>query len=146
MIEKLDVHAAAGAGAVADVVRAEAEFAFPIYFLEKLLEKPAGFAKLSSLRACGDSMEPTIANKALLIIDENDRDYPKVPRKGRRALPNIYVFSTTDGVRLKRLRRIDEEFIAILSDNPAQPEEIFRLNRDGPLKIIGKVIWWDNRL
>jgi phage repressor protein C with HTH and peptisase S24 domain len=146
IVPVLDVRAAAGAGSVADVVQAEAQFAFPTYFLEKLLKKPAGQARLSSLRARGDSMEPTISNNALVIIDENDRDLPDVLRKGRRAHPDIFVFFTTDGLRLKRLRRIDKEFIAIISDNPTQPEEIFRLNRDGTLKIVGKVIWWDNRL
>jgi phage repressor protein C with HTH and peptisase S24 domain len=101
------------------VVKAEAEFAFPTCFLEKLLKEPASFAKLSSLRARGDSMEPTIANNALLIIDENDCNLPAPPRKGSRGLPDIFVFVMTDGLRLKRLRRIDQDFIAILSDNAA---------------------------
>lgn len=149
MVPVLDVEASAGAGRLVDVVKAEAEFAFPAYFLGRLLGALASRAKLSSLRARGNSMEPTILDGALLIVDEAQKELPKPPSsaKMRRSEPDIYVFFTSDGLRLKRLRRIDDEFVAIMSDNiHAHPPEIFKPGRDGKLTIIGKVIWWDNRL
>lgn len=145
----LDVQAAAGAGAVADVVRAEAEFTFPTYFLRKLLGDRASSARLSSLRARGESMEPTIADGALLIIDETQREMPAKAKlaKMRRTEPEIFVFFTSDGLRLKRLSALEEGLIAIISDNIRRyPIELFKPGRDGKLTIIGKVIWWDNRL
>ena len=145
----LDVQASAGAGSMADVVKAEAEFAFPVYFLRKLLGEIASCAKLSSLRARGDLMEPTIVDGALVIIDENQREMPKRPTspRPRRGEPDIFVFFTSDGLRLKRLRPIEDGFVLIISDNMHRyPPEAFKPGRDGKLTIIGKVIWWDNRL
>lgn len=149
MVPILDVQAAAGDGRAIEVVKAEAEFAFPFYFLRRLLGDRAGSARLSSLRARGESMEPTIVDGALLIIDETQRELPKVQSaaKMRRSEPDIFVFFTTDGLRLKRLARIDDDFFAIISDNiHRRPPEVFRPRHDGKITIIGKVIWWDNRL
>ncbi len=149
MVPILDVEAAAGGGIAVDVVKAEAEFAFPFYFLQKLLGDDAGRARLSSLRANGDSMEPTIMNRGLLIIDEAQKEFPAVPTnaKMRRAEPDIYVFFTSNGLRLKRLKPIDKNFAAIISDNiHGHPPEIFHHGTDGKISIVGKVIWWDNRL
>jgi phage repressor protein C with HTH and peptisase S24 domain len=119
MVPILDVQAAAGAGRAVDVVKAEAEFAFPLYFLKKLVGTRAGSADLSALRARGDSMEPTIRDGALLIIDEAQRDLPNrvSSAKIRAYEPDIFVFLTSDGVRLKRLAPGDENFVMIISDN-----------------------------
>lgn len=150
MVPILDVQAAAGDGRVVDVVRAETEFAFPVYFVQRLLGAKAGCARLSSLRAKGDSMEPTILDGALLMIDEAQHELPKPPSsaKMRRTEPDIFVFfSTSEGLRLKRISCIDKDTFAIISDNiHERPPEIFRQGKDGKISIIGKVIWWDNRL
>ncbi|WP_342394786.1 S24 family peptidase [Rhodoblastus sp.] len=152
IVPVLDVHASAGPGRVADVVRAEAEFAFPLYFLRRLIGDRASSAKLESLRAHGDSMAPTIANGALLIVDRSQRDLPQPVKNGpktRRPLANapIFVFYQGEDLRLKRLRPVNEKLVAVISDNIEEyPVEIVQPGADGALKIIGKVIWWDNRL
>jgi transcriptional regulator with XRE-family HTH domain len=150
MIPVLDIDAAAGAGTQADVVKAVDELPFPTEFIRKLA--PIG-AELSCLRCSGDSMAPTIQDGAILIVDERQRalrPWRPPPRKGpRKRLPpdDIFVFNQSGGLRLKRLRDIGEGTVAILSDNGAEnPPEFFKLGRDGGFAIIGKVIWWDNRL
>jgi phage repressor protein C with HTH and peptisase S24 domain len=149
-IEHLDVRAAAGAGSHVDVVQAESEFTFPWHFLRRLMGDRAGHAVLKSLRAKGESMEPTISDGALVLIDQTQNkmeDIPSAKAKKTSRYADIFVFFTNDGLRLKRLRRVDKEFIMIKSDNEQlSPIEMFRLNRDGALKLIGRVIWWDNRL
>jgi len=151
-IPVLDVFASAGLGALADVVRAEAEFEFPIFFLEKLMGQAAYSARLESLRAKGDSMAPTILNDALLIVDRNqatlpDPDYRTAQGKQLTASSNIYVFFDNGELRLKRLIRVDHDHVAIFSDNLGDyPIEMFDFRTSGSLKIIGKIIWWDNRL
>ncbi len=149
-IPVLDVQAAAGAGRCADVVRAVSDLHFPVEFLKKVA---APDARLSCLRAAGNSMAPTILDGALLIIDERQRKprpFRPPPRKGPReqARPDeIFVFIQSGDLRLKRLRDLGDGFLAILSDNHAgYPIEIFKPGRDGALAIIGKVIWWDNLL
>lgn len=151
LIPVLDVQASAGPGCVADVVRADGEIAFPLYFLKRLLGDRAHSARLESLRARGDSMAPTIANGALIIIDRSQRDLPDPPKNGtkRRVAQKspIFVFYHGGDLRLKRLQRLDGEHIAVISDNNDEfPVEIIRLGRVDAIKIIGKVIWWDNRL
>lgn len=148
----LNVEASAGHGHVAEVVQAEASFAFPHYFLLKLIGERAFAAKLESLRSKGHSMAPTIIDGALLIVDRAQRTLPgpqtrgKAPRR-RKEEPDIFVFYQGEDLRLKRLERIDRDYVAVISDNHAEfPVEICKLGDDGAFNIIGKVIWWDNRL
>jgi SOS-response transcriptional repressor LexA len=149
-IPVLDVQAAAGAGRAADVVRAVRDLHFPVEFLKKIA---APDAQLSCLRAAGDSMAPTIEDGALLIVDERQRKprpFRSPPRRGpreRQKPDDIFIFIQSGDLRLKRLRDIGDGFLAILSDNHAgYPIEIVKPGRDGALAVIGKVIWWDNRL
>lgn len=149
MIPVLDISAAAGSGTQADVVKAVSELPFPTEFIRKLA--PIG-AELSCLRCSGDSMAPTIEDGAILIIDERQRTlHPwrrpsaKGPRK-RSTPDDIFVFNQSGDLRLKRLRDLGDGTVAILSDNGDVSPELFKLGRDGALAIVGKVIWWDNRL
>jgi phage repressor protein C with HTH and peptisase S24 domain len=146
----LDVQAAAGAGRAADVVRAVRDLEFPAEFLKKIA---APDAQLSCLRAAGDSMAPTIEDGALLFVDERQRTprpFRSPSRRGpreRQKPDDIFIFIQSGDLRLKRLRDLGDGFIAILSDNHhGYPIEIVKPGRDGALAVIGKVIWWDNRL
>ncbi len=146
----LDIEAAAGAGRAADVVNEVGALELPLTFVRRFA---ASDAVLSCLRCAGDSMAPTIRDSATLIIDERQKTVRrwrplarKSPRE-RQKLDDIFVFNQGGDLRLKRLRDIGDGFLAILSDNHADhPVEIFKPGRDGALAIIGKVIWWDNRL
>lgn len=149
MIPVLDVDAAAGPGTRADVVKAVGDLPFPTEFIHKLA--PVG-ADLSCLRAAGDSMAPTIENGALLIVDERQKTPRpfRSPRRRPREAPHedeIFIFIQSGDLRLKRLRDVGDGLVAILSDNRHDhPIEIVKPGRDGALAVIGKVIWWDNRL
>lgn len=148
-IPVLDIKAAAGAGHSADVVKATGELALPIDFVRKIA--PAG-AELSCLRCAGDSMAPTVQDNAMLIIDGRQNKLRpfrapsrKSPRERQRP-DDIFVFIQSGDLRLKRLRDVGDGLVAILSDNSDHAIEIFKPGRDGALAIIGKLIWWDNRL
>jgi len=149
LIPVLDISAEAGPGKQADVVKAVRELPFPTEFIRKLA--PIG-AELSCLRCSGESMSPTIEDGAILIIDERQRTlarWRKPSTKGAKRPPapdDIFVFNQSGDLRLKRLRDLGDGTIAILSDNGGVPPELFRAGRDGGFVIIGKVIWWDNRL
>ncbi len=149
LIPRLDVEAAAGDGQSVDVVASVAELPFPRELVERMA--PRG-ADLQCLQSRGDSMWPTIQDGALIVIDLKQRTLAKwqvQPRKSPRLSPKkdpIYVFNQSGLVRLKRLRDLGENFVAVLSDNiEAHPPEIVRQGRDGGLKIIGRVVWWDVR-
>lgn len=147
MVPRFDARAAAGAGAVNHVVAPEEGLAFPEWMLRKLAPSTA---KLCFLRASGDSMEPTIGNNALLLIDERiqERQLPDVaPRpKSDYDHPDIYVFLLGPDLRVKRLRKKPNGDVLIMSDNRAHDPELLRGDDLKRLKICGRVIWWDNRL
>ncbi|MFV0280908.1 MAG: helix-turn-helix transcriptional regulator [Rhodoblastus sp.] len=150
MVPVVDVRASAGPGVAAEVVNALAPIPFPAEFARRI-GYPA--SRLECLRASGDSMAPTIGHGAILIIDRNATrlsSWKKPSRKAvQRADPpdDIFVFYLGADLRLKRLREIGDGFLAVVSDNvAAYPPEIVKPGRDAALRIVGKVVWWDNRL
>ncbi len=144
-VQKLDVRAAAGGGALNDDARKKATLAFPVWMLRKLSKN---IGRLRLLRAVGDSMLPIIHSGALLLVDESARELPEKPPRPKDEFdhPDIYVFSQGDDLRIKRLRMTPKGDILILSDNRAyDPETLGKKDRQG-FKIHGRVVWWDNRL
>lgn len=153
MVPVVDARAAAGIGRIPDQALVKEAVPFARRFLDRL---GATASAVSALRATGDSMMPTIADGALMLIDESQRVLPPVRKRGKKTREpvkqdDIYVFfHGDDGMRIKRLRRItvaDKECLAVLSDNfAAHPPEILGPDEIGYVKILGKVVWWDNRL
>lgn len=144
-IQKLDVYPAAGAGALNDAVPAVETLEFPLWMAQKLTKTARGkVASLRFMRALGDSMEPLIEPGALLLVDESDRDY-RAQQRPKKASDhfNIYVFIEDGALRVKRLRVDKKGSTVALSENPSYDPEILH-KRD--FKVLGRVIWWDNRL
>ena len=147
-VPTLDVRAAAGHGRFNFQVAAVDRFPFPRAFIERLGGSPR---HTECMRSDGDSMLPLIESGALLLVDRSQtmvRD-PKKPARGRAPLPRdeIFVFIQGDALRIKRLRRLSRDFLAVISDNVVEhPPEILDRDEAARVKIIGKVIWWDNRL
>lgn len=83
------------------------------------------------LRACGDSMLPTIADGDPLIVEASAGDIID----GR-----IYVFTIGDGAYVKRLRRGPGKLIMI-SDNPDWPTREEAIPPDEHFQLIGRVRW-----
>nr|WP_255609248.1 S24 family peptidase [Methylosinus sp. Sm6] len=146
-VKRLDICAAAGAGAVNHMFATEETLAFPKWMLRRLA---AAGARLSFLRGQGDSMEPTIGDGALLLVseDEADRLLPDRPPKPRSSWDqtDIYVFLLDGELRVKRLRRAGRGSIVVSSDNSAYGPEVLLKADLKRLEICGRVIWWDNRL
>lgn len=146
-LPRLDVRAAAGAGAVNHIFAIEEMLAFPHWMLQRLA--PAG-SKLSFLHARGDSMEPTIADGALLLVSENERDLhlPERPPKPRNEWDHtdIYVFLLGNELRVKRLHKGRRGEVLVISDNRSYDPDVLHKEELKRFKICGRVIWWDNRL
>ena len=80
----------------------------------------------------------------MLLVDESDSDHRRPPKSTRASEhTNIYVFLQEGALRVKRLRVDRKGGTIALSDNSAYDPEI--LNKQD-FKVIGRVIWWDNRL
>ena len=89
------------------------------------------------LSADSDSMEPTIQHDALLIVDKS---IDRILTEG------IYILRRGDTILIKRIRKLSENTIELISDNPAYGKETIMLNNQPEVAILGKVIYiWSGR-
>jgi hypothetical protein len=140
-IPSLDARVAAGSGVAASVVAIGEMLAFPQWMLRKLA--PTG-AKLSFMRAQGDSMRPLFGYGALLLVNESDvrlSDSTDGPEP-----KDIYVFEQSGALRVKRLRLKPNGDVIVLSEDPACDPEFLRASEARRVKVLGRVVWWDDRL
>ncbi len=92
---------------------------------------------LAAMRVGGDSMEPTIAEGAIVVVDLSDKEF---------ASRNIFAVNTPDGgvdmVSVKRIQKWEHGF-SIISDNPKYPPYLSPL--DWNRLCVGRVVWmWKN--
>ena len=129
-VPRLDVAAAAGAGALADDRPAEATVRFDPAFL-----RSAGISAraLAMIAVQGDSMLPTLEHGDTILVDTDDR----------RGGPGIHVLRLDGALVVKRIARTGEG-VRLLSDNPAfDPVVIGPADR---LDIVGRVVWLSRRI
>lgn len=98
---------------------------------------PAGFLHkgsanhLCAIQSKGDSMEPTIRNGSLLVVDRSDQEI----REG------IYVISRGEVLLVKRVQLLGNGMVRLKSDNPQyEPEEISKSEAQS-VRLVGRVIW-----
>jgi phage repressor protein C with HTH and peptisase S24 domain len=129
LIPMLDVAAAAGPG-IANAGEAETRpLAFTRAYLRSLGVRPD---QAHVLIATGDSMEPAIANGALLLVD----------RSKRRIVDDaIYVVSLDGDVRVKRVQRRVEGGLILRSDNKRYADETLDAGAADRLVVEGRVFW-----
>ncbi len=140
IVQKLDVCAAAGAGAVNHGSEPTDLLELPSWIAGKLGRNAN---KLKFLTAKGESMEPMIRDGALLLVNERIgfESVPSKKPKGHMMPNDIFVFTQEDEVRVKRLRKDKSGLILAISEHPAYDPEILRKQ---DFKIEGRVVWWDN--
>lgn len=94
-------------------------------------------------RAQGDSMQPTIFDGDLVMIDVGERGL-RVQKRDSKVLRRAPIYAILDGglARIKRLDRPEPDVVVMLSDNPAFPPEVLTGSNIDDLHIIGAVRWW----
>jgi hypothetical protein len=128
-VPRYDVSLAAGAGAWNEGKRRLDDIPFTSAFFRKRFNRPTG-SGFAVLEARGDSMEPSIADGDLLLIDETDT----------RLYDGVFGFVLDGEARVKRFRRLIDG-VSIISDNPIYPTEELTGDRVRDLQIIGRVRW-----
>jgi phage repressor protein C with HTH and peptisase S24 domain len=89
-------------------------------------------ADLCAIQTKGDSMEPTIRNGSLLIVDRSDRQV----REG------IYVITRGEVLLVKRIQPRENNTFRLKSDNQQyEPEDVNLSDSTQNLHIFGRVIW-----
>lgn len=124
-----DVQASAGPGARNDAPRIVEKLPFSKSLLDQLSIREG---KAHVIRARGDSMEPTISDGAIVLIDTS---YTRVKDDG------IYALVIGDDVRIKRVAKGWQGALQLLSDNDRyQMEQLSPPDAEG-LQVAGKVVW-----
>ncbi|MBI1408161.1 MAG: helix-turn-helix domain-containing protein [Caulobacter sp.] len=128
-IPRYDATLAAGAGSWNEGRRHLDDIPFTAEFLRKRLNRTSTLG-LTVLTAAGDSMAPTIADGALLLVDEDDKHITDA----------VFAFVLDGDARVKRFRRTLSG-ITLVSDNQAYPPETVNGEDLARLQVIGKVLW-----
>ena len=125
--------ASAGPGVFAnDTSLAEQVLALPAALINK--HGRSAPDSLFAIQAKGDSMEPTIRDGSLLVVERTSPSLP--PHEG------IHVLGRSDLLFVKRIQPREPGLVRLRSDNSNYEPEDVRL--DDPhqnLRILGRVIW-----
>ncbi|WP_231582110.1 S24 family peptidase [Puniceibacterium sp. IMCC21224] len=128
-IPQYDIEASAGPGALPDAEQVAGVVSFEASFLRNLGATPD---QCSAIWAKGDSMEPTIPDGCLVIVDHSQS-----------AVKNgcIYVLNIGGDLLVKRVRRRLDDTIELVSDNNRYPIETVAADRVAQLRVIGRVVY-----
>jgi phage repressor protein C with HTH and peptisase S24 domain len=120
----------AGFGAINDENQEVADY---IPFTEEFLFRRLGRSNTDGLmiaEAAGESMEPTIHNDDLIMIDTKHEGYEA----------GLYTLEFGGEVLVKRVEKFDDGF-TLISDNKAYPHRHIQGPDLDRLRFIGKVVW-----
>lgn len=137
VIPLYDVRAAAGHGAMVD----QEEVLDFRYFSSKWIRRELHAAPndLYLINVSGESMEPSLSNGDIILVDHRDRS----PAGG-----SVYVLRMDGHLMVKRLQLLPGGVIKATSDNPAYEPFTLKLSemREQDFEIIGRVVWTGRRM
>jgi hypothetical protein len=134
-IQRLDVGAAAGAGAFAGDERTLGRIGFDKEWLRRM--RIADRALLSVIRVQGDSMSPTLSDGDEILVDRGDG--------AERLRDGIYVLRMEEALVVKRIALNPAgRSVSVLSDNEAYPS--WPDCDPAALTVVGRVAWVGRRL
>ncbi len=129
LIPGYNVEVAAGVGTFPGGEESTRKLAFRHKWLRYRGLKPE---HLVLVFAKGDSMEPTINDNNTLMIDTSNRELMD---------GHIYVIRTDGHLIVKRIQKLWNKGILLLSDNKEYREQQIEPNEADDLEVIGKVVW-----
>lgn len=133
MVEEVDLALGMGGGMYAELAESKGFVPFKREWLDGLHR--GALSSLRVVRGEGDSMQPTILDGDLVLID--------MAQNSIMAQDRIWAVFWGDLGMIKRVRRTPGGTFQLLSDNPAiSPVEAV----DGEMHVLGRVIWIGRRI
>ncbi len=129
LINLHDVQASAGGGALNESEGVLSSLAFRKQWLAKKGINPAN---ASLIYVAGDSMEPTLADRSVVLINHQSTE----PHKRR-----MFAFREGAELFIKRLEKPDINTLIISGDNPNYPSRVLTRHAMNSIHIIGEVVW-----
>lgn len=128
LLPRYAVSASAGPGLVVDTEAVEEVMAFRKDWLRRIGANPTASGLIS---AKGASMEPTIPDGALMLVDTSET----TPYEGC-----IYAITRDDTLIVKRVQIVGGGLV-LISDNPAYQPERVTLDDASAFRVAGRVRW-----
>jgi phage repressor protein C with HTH and peptisase S24 domain len=139
MVRLYDVRASAGSGAWNDSERVKTSLAFRREWIASDLRVAPD--KLMLVYVDGDSMEPTLSDGDVVMVDKSQRELTR---------PGVYVFLQEGALMIKRLQAMPGQRVLVLSDNERFARyELSATDFEGEsarASMIGRVVWSGIRL
>lgn len=129
MVPRFDVRASAGLGALVPSEEISDYLAFKRDWFSRIGVSPQNAALVT---ADGDSMEPTIPNRAILMIDTSIREV---------ANGQIYAIRRDGELLVKRVQQRFDGTVVLISDNQRYEREEVPPDRVADLHVVGRVRW-----
>ncbi len=130
-----DPQSDASGGSPADRVPAQNPLALEQSWVRNQLH--VGSAPLKLLYMEGDSMEPTLRQGDLVLVDRADT----------RARDGVCLLNMESSLFVKRLQYVSPDAFTVSGDNPTtKPFNIALSNNGAQVRIVGRAIWADRKL
>ena len=130
LLPRYEVRASAGSGEVVHSEQIVDFLAFKETWVRNTLRRNP--ANLLLIEAVGDSMEPTISDADLLLVDATET----------RVRDNaVYAISIAGDLVVKRVQRRVTGELLIISDNPRYSADVVPPNMAADLRVVGQVVW-----
>ncbi|GFO67920.1 transcriptional regulator [Geomonas limicola] len=133
-VARYDVHASAGAGALVANEQIVDYIQFKPDWIKTALGASAKNLALISVK--GDSMEPTLSDGDIVMVDTSDKQFEANA---------IYVLQNWGSLLVKRIQRKIDGTVVIKSDNQAYEPETVRGDLVEQLHVVGRVVWYGRR-
>lgn len=133
MLPELELGYSMGGGSVFDQYEQRGVVPFQRSWLRSMMR--GAFADLFVARGEGDSMQPTLLDGDIVLIDSAQRDIRQQDR--------VWALSYGDLGMIKRVRRLPNGTYDLMSDNP----NVSPINcADDEMHVVGRVIWIGRRI
>lgn len=132
LIARYDARASAGDAALLNSDAVIEKIAFSESWVRTVLRRNPDH--LALIEARGDSMEPTIRDGDVLMIDTSVTEVHSA---------RVYVLDLAGSLIVKRVQRMVSGGYRIISDNKDRYDvETFTPTDRNPLRVVGEVVWW----
>lgn len=135
LIPRYAVAASAGGGAV---IHSE-QIVDYLSFRAEWIRNSLGLSEkdLALINVKGDSMEPTLSNEDLILVDLRTRGVED---------NSVYVLQFNGVLLVKRLQRKFDGSVVVISDNTIYSPETISRDMVESLNVVGRVVWCGRRM
>ncbi len=135
MVPRYDVHGSAGNGSLVHSEQVVDYLAFRADWVRNALGVAHKDLVLISVK--GDSMEPTLSNGDLILVDISEQ---------RVEDSAIYVLKNLDRLLVKRLQHKLDGTVVVKCDNQRYDSETYEAGAASALMVVGRVVWAGRKL